>query len=86
VRDPYWKQAIRLYHELDATQRNTLFRIIRQVMADTIAGLLALLDGDTRLAGQGQDKFTLLLSDRRLNNGVADMFLEMEQEAGEYDH
>ena len=41
ARDPHWQRALRLYANMKPDEREVLFDIIRQVMIDTIANMLA---------------------------------------------
>jgi hypothetical protein len=80
--DPYGKEALLFYASLDATGRQRLFKIIRQVMADTISSVLGILDGATNL-GQGSGALVLELAGRSLSGTLQDEFLEMEEHESE---
>lgn len=77
--DPYGKQALQLYSNLDDADREILFKIMRQVMVDTISNVFAVLDGVTRLPQQ-DGTLTVQLSGQRLEGALQDQFLEMEEE------
>ncbi len=50
--DRYWKAALKLFGELDDSEREVLFSIMSQVMIDAVSSLFALFDGVSRLPGQ----------------------------------
>lgn len=77
--DPYWREALLFYARLDDTSRETLFKIMRQVMVDTISNLFGILDGVTKLQQQS-GKVAVELSGQRLDGALQDQFLEMELE------
>lgn len=76
--DPYWKRALSLYAKLGPEDRSVLFEIIRQVMADSISNVFAVLDGVTQIEGQKGD-FNLSEDGNRLNGELQDRFLELEE-------
>lgn len=76
--DPYWQEALRLYASLDDARREVLFKIIRQVMVDTISNVFGVLDGVTRLKQQSGE-LVLEVSGRKMNGALQDLFLEMEE-------
>ena len=43
--DPYWKTALNLFEKLNAEQRMVFFEVIRQVIVDTTANVLGVVDG-----------------------------------------
>ncbi len=80
--DEYWKEALRFYGKLNSEERETLFKIIRQVSVDTISNLFGVLDGVTCLDDQGED-FTLTIGDDgkgKINGDLQDIFLEIEED------
>jgi hypothetical protein len=79
--DPYWHAALLLYADLDPAGRETLLRIVRQVMVDTLSNVLGLLDGVTALEQQ-DGELALTLSGQRLDGTLQDQFLELEEERG----
>jgi hypothetical protein len=76
--DVYGKEALRFYASLDDAGRETLFKILRQVMVDTISNLFGVLDGVTKLP-QVSGKVAIELSGQRLDGTLQDQFLEMEE-------
>jgi len=47
--DEYFRQALVFFGDLNETQREVLFRILRQVEIDTTSSLLSVLDGTSDL-------------------------------------
>ncbi len=80
--DPLWQTALRFFRALDETQREALFRIIRQLMVDTVSNVLAILDGVSWLEGQEGD-FELLLAGENIAGSLQDQFLAAEEEEAE---
>jgi hypothetical protein len=80
IKDEHGRDAIRLISSFDDGQRETFLRIVRRKLVDATANLFSLLDGNFRLKGQDGD-FVLELGGRKLNGMLADLFLELEQEA-----
>lgn len=80
--DRYGREALLFYASLDATGRQTLFRIIRQVMVDTISNVFGILDGVVNL-GQESGTFVLELSGQKLSGALQDEFLEVEEHESE---
>lgn len=81
TKDAYWKAVLTLYASLNSTQGDVLFKLVRQVMVDTTSNLLAVLDGAIFLEGQTQGLvLTLENQSERLNEGLQDLFLELEEE------
>lgn len=78
VTDPYWKQALLLYHELDESQRKVLLKIMRQVAVDTVSNVLAVVDGSTQI-GPRNLKVELSVNGTRISGGLQDEFLALEE-------
>lgn len=47
--DPYFKEALRFYRTLQADEKQVLFKIIRQVIVDTMSNVLGVLDTSSSL-------------------------------------
>ena len=75
--DPYWKDSLVFYAQLDENQRAAVFEVIRQVIVDTTSNLLAILDGTSRLRAQRED-LSLLHGAERIDGDLQDYFLELE--------
>ncbi len=80
--DPYWQTALKFFAELDDSQKQILFRIIRQVTVDTTATLFAVLDGVTAPLGGYKGDFELLVDGTNIAGDLADIFLAAEEEEG----
>jgi hypothetical protein len=79
--DPYWKRALALHSSMSDEHREVLFQIVRQVMVDTTSNLLGVLDGVNWLEGQDEGfKLTTESGSERLNEGLQDLFLGMEED------
>ena len=79
--DPYWKEALDLFEKLGDKEKETLFKIMRQVSVDTISNMFALLDGVICLEEQDGD-FSLTIENKQeqLNGDLQDIFLEIEED------
>ncbi|AJQ94842.1 hypothetical protein [Gynuella sunshinyii] len=79
--DPYWQEALGLFKKLGDKEKETLFKIMRQVSVDTISNLFALLDGVSCLEDQDGD-FSLTIENekKQLNGDLQDIFLEIEED------
>lgn len=79
--DVYWKEALIFFNKLEAEDRETLFKIMRQVSVDTISNIFAVLDGVSFLEGQ-EDQFNLTIGEgmEQLNGSLQDIFLEIEED------
>lgn len=79
--DPYWKEALAFFSSLNVDQRNTLYKIIRQVEVDTVSSVLGILDGTTYVDDEASN-FKLLTDEgeQPLNGELQDIFLEMEED------
>jgi putative transposase len=79
VKDPYWREALILYSKIKEDDKETFFKILRQVEVDTISIFLAVLDGISMM--EGQESNLILTSDKEeqpLNGNLQDIFIEME--------
>jgi hypothetical protein len=79
VSNPYWKEALRFYGSLENPGKEIVFKIIRQVMADTISNLFGILDGVCITREIRFEDLTLELSGQRIDGDLQDLFLEMEE-------
>ena len=81
VTDKYYMTAIKFYRNLDSVSKKVLLSIIRQAQVDTVAGLLALLDGNIILENQDED-LVLLTEDTNqvLSGQLLDFFLCLEND------
>ena len=52
-KNEYWIRAMRLFKSLDKEQQQVFFEIIRQIMVDTGASLLAIMEGSASLPEGG---------------------------------
>lgn len=52
-KDEYWIRAMGLFKSFDEDQQQVFFEIIRQIMVDTGASMLAILDGSASLSEGG---------------------------------
>jgi len=77
--DAYWKEVLGLYRRLSPEDRDTLLRVIRQVMVDTVATMLHVLDGAGRLEGFPHD-LAITACGRPLSPDLHDAFLAAEEE------
>lgn len=81
VRDPYWKDALKMFSDLSDENKDILFKIIEQVQVDTVSNVLGILDGV--VSWQGQDieiKMTIEGSNEKVNGDLQDLFLEYDEE------
>jgi len=79
--DPYWKEARGLFEKLGDKEKETLFKIMRQVSVDTISNMFALLDGVSCLEDQDGDfSLTIENEQEQLNGDLQDIFLEIEED------
>jgi hypothetical protein len=78
--DLYWKEALALFNKLSNEDKETLFKIMRQISVDTISNFFAVLDGVNCLEDQEGD-FSLKLDNKpeKLNGDLQDIFLEIEE-------
>lgn len=78
--DSYWQGALGLFGNLNDSEREILFSIIRQVTVDTVSNMFGVLDGVTTLEDFDDD---LVLSleggEEQLNGDLQDIFLEIEE-------
>lgn len=44
---PYWREALAFYHSLNEGQKAVFHSILKQVMTDTVSGVLGILDGSS---------------------------------------
>lgn len=77
--DPYGRRVLEFYRQLNASQKEVLFELIRQTAIDTVSSVfgiidgscsidvpdadLTLSDGSDQLSGELQDAFLVLFED-----------------------
>ena len=78
--DSFWKDAIRLYQDLDPRQRIALLGIIRQGLVDNTSSLLAIFDGASYVEGQ-EDDLEVFYSEtgEKLSGDMQTIFLIAEE-------
>lgn len=78
-KDEYWIKAMSLFRSLDKEQQQVFYEIIRQIMVDTGATLLAILEGSASLSGGGAFESEITID--RVNAGyLLDYFLSTDEE------
>jgi hypothetical protein len=79
-----WPTVSRIYQTLTEDERHALRSVLSQVMVDTIASLLSILDGTTQLAGGNAGGFHLTHDDSpgELNDVLTDEFLVLFEDVG----
>lgn len=77
-KDPYWFDALTFYQSLSQTDKETLFKIIKQTTIDTTSTILGIIDGPVSL-NQISGDFTLTYTENKktviLNGDLQDEFL-----------
>ena len=77
----YWKKALALFRSLDSDNRETLFKIMRQVSVDTLSNVFGVLDGVSAVEDVDEEfKLTTDVDSEVINGDLQDIFLEMEEE------
>ncbi|PSU16341.1 transposase [Photobacterium kishitanii] len=81
VSDLYWKESLTFFKKLSDEEKETMFKIMRQVSVDTVSNIFGILDGISYLEGQSGD-FLLTVDNKQeqLNGDLQDIFLEIEEE------
>jgi len=82
----YWKSARSLYSGLDESQKEILFRIIKQVMIDTVSNIFGVIDGVRGLDDNNDWNFMLSINGQGTDDELADCFLEyveIQEDEGE---
>jgi hypothetical protein len=78
--DSEFKRALALHASLSTEQRDALFRLMRRVMVDTVSSMLGVLDGGAWFGGPYEGfKLTTVSGSEKLNEGLQDLFLGMEE-------
>lgn len=81
VNDIYWKEVLGFYSTLTTDQKDSLFKIIRQVEVDTVSNLLGVLDGVSWLENQTSPFIvTEKGKSEQINGNLQDLFIEKEYE------
>ncbi|GAB5524983.1 MAG: hypothetical protein Roseis2KO_28550 [Roseivirga sp.] len=77
----HWSEALSFFKRLNDQDKETLFKIIRQVEVDITAHILGVLDGSSWLEGQ-EEEFELKIEGRDdlINGELMEIFLELEEE------
>lgn len=68
---PHWLDALAFYRALDENQKAVFHRILRQVMTDTVSGVLGMLDGSS-----GDFDCTVTIGGEDTEQQLQDTFLE----------
>jgi hypothetical protein len=76
--DPYWKDALALFAELDDGQRDKLFRLVRQVAVDTTSAVLGIFGG-THITKDLPEDIHILVGRESVESELQDEFLEIEE-------
>ena len=79
VNDPYGKLVVKLYRELNSSQREALFCILRQTTVDTLSSVFGLFDGVCIMENLCGD-FELSMDGQSLAGDLQDLLLEAEEE------
>jgi hypothetical protein len=77
VKDPYWIEAGTFYAGLSIQQRETLFKIVRQVVVDTTSNVLGILDGTSHV--DGSPRVDLSIDGHLVAGDLQDMFLAVQE-------
>lgn len=77
--DKFWTDTAIFYEELNEEEKTIFFGVIRQVQIDTLASVLAFLDGTYWVKGQEDDVKLVSLGnpEEELNGELTDTFLNM---------
>lgn len=77
--DTYAVEAINFFKSLNNDQRETFFKIVRQIRIDTTASFFAFLDGSFWIEGQTEDMKLVNLKNpsEKLNEDLTDLFLNL---------
>lgn len=78
-RDEYWIRAMGLFKSLDKEQQQVLFEIIRQIMVDAGASLLAILEGSASLSEGGTFESEITIDGTNVED-LLDYFLSTDEE------
>jgi hypothetical protein len=74
------KGALTLFHSLEPDQQEVLFEIMRQVSVDTVASVLAVLDGCSPLEGAFEDYTLTYDGGEKLNGDLLNLFLAEDED------
>ena len=80
--DEYWVEAIDLYFSLSEEKKETLMKIIKQTMIDTISNVLGVIDGNSTLDNFSKE-LTLYVEEMENDGELQDLFLEFIEEINE---
>jgi hypothetical protein len=79
-RVPWGKRALTLFHSLKPEQQEVLFEIMQQVSVDTVASVLAVLDGSSPLEGAFEDYELTYDGGEKLNGDLLSLFLAEDED------
>lgn len=68
---PYWREALIFYRSLDESKKAVFHSILKQVMTDTVSGVLGMLDGSS-----GDFDCTVTIDGADSGQELQDAFLE----------
>lgn len=80
--ESYCKGAIRFFRGLKKAEQEIFFEVIRQVLIDNTASMLALIDGVCRLENQEEDLTLVyggILEKNIISGDLSDLFLEFDE-------
>lgn len=77
--DTYAVEAIDFFKSLSNEQKETFFKIVRQIRIDTTASFFSFLDGSFWIEGQTEDMKLVNLENpgEKLNEDLTDLFLNL---------
>lgn len=75
----YWKNALSLYRSLDGAEKEVFLTIVKQVMIDSVSGVLGILDGSSSLNGGNLD-FDVKINGKSTDDMLQDDFLRFIEE------
>ena len=81
VSDPYWKRALTFFRTLNAEQQEIFFEVIRQIVVDTTANVLGVIDGVSTLKSNVELALTCINDQSVLSGELQDLFLVEEENA-----
>ncbi|WP_131848504.1 transposase [Baia soyae] len=79
--DPYWKEALKMFANLSAEDKVTLFKIIKQIQVDSISEILGILDGIVCVDNEFMEfKVIIDKDDEPINGSLQELFLSYDEE------
>ncbi len=83
AKDPYWKRVLSLYHSLDGEQKGVIHEMTRQIIIDTVANLLSVIDGTTCLSDSDDEQSILTFKNGAILSGdLHNLFLATAERNG----